>query len=164
MTDRDHKLIDLLQAKRSLNNWIHMVASSLAKGAAGYFNPNHDINLPEMRILSNLALVDGLTARDLVKITTLDKALVSRTLKTLCDKGFIEQQHTEQRIRLRDWILTSDGRKKVEELRPDWQRREAIIQSNLSEEEKETLVMLLKKIYFSSEHLRITEKLAGKKK
>jgi len=124
---------------RSINNWIHALAASLAKGAMRYYSIEFDVKLPEMRILSAIARNGPIAARDLVGITAMDKALISRVLAKLSSDGFISQRTEGDRIRLLRWHLTEEGEDLVSRLRPEWERREDIIQADLTAAERQAL-------------------------
>jgi DNA-binding MarR family transcriptional regulator len=143
--------------RHSINYWVHALSSSLAKGAASYYGRKFQIVLPEMRILSTLFTDGDLTARDLVSLTAMDKAMVSRVLAGLSRQGHVELLENGDRTRLRSWTLTRSGRAFVARLKPEWIRREAIIQAGLSKSEHALLVRLLERLFWASEELRAEE-------
>ena len=72
---------------RSINFRLHTLASSLFKGATKYYGAHFGIGLPEMRVLSSLGSEGPLAAYQIVALTAMDKALVSRVLTTLRRRG-----------------------------------------------------------------------------
>jgi len=62
--------------------------------------------------------------------------------------------------RRRTWQLTRSGQELVDRLRPEWRRREAIIQACLSEVERGVLLDLLERLFVASEVLRTEEGVA----
>lgn len=150
--------------KKSINYWVHALASSLAKGATRYYGTRFNIRLPEMRVLSNLDSYGLLAARDLVRLSAMDKGLVSRVLSTLSERGWVVTMPQDRGARLRKFRLTQAGHEMVERLRPVWRGRESQIQAELTVQERELLVELLKKLFVASEDLRQEEAnlLAGK--
>jgi DNA-binding MarR family transcriptional regulator len=117
-----------------------------------------------MRILSAIAQNGPIAARDLASITAMDKALISRVLSKLSADGFIAQKNEGDRIRLLRWYLTEDGKDLVAHLRPEWERREDIIQADLSSEERRILKKMLHRMFDASERLYADETKALKRK
>lgn len=149
---------------RSINNWVHALAASLAKGAMRYYSAEFGVKLPEMRILSAIAQNGPIAARDLVGITAMDKALISRVLSKLSSDGFISQKNEGDRIRLLRWYLTEEGKDLVARLRPEWEKREDIIQADLSSDERQMLKDMLRRMFEASERLYAQETKTVKRK
>jgi DNA-binding MarR family transcriptional regulator len=147
----------LLQQQKSINFRVHTLASSLFKGAMQYYGAHFGVGLPEMRVLSNLGSEGPLAAHQIVALTAMDKALVSRVLTTLNRRGCVTSSSPESDPRRRTWELTRGGRELVRQLRPEWRRREAIIQAGLSETEQELLADMLARMLVASERLRAEE-------
>jgi DNA-binding MarR family transcriptional regulator len=110
-----------------------------------------------MRILSNLGSEGPLAAHRLVALTAMDKGLVSRVLTGLSRRRLVASSAPKTDPRRRSWQLTRSGQELVDQLRPEWRRREAIIQAGLSEAERSTLVNLLERLLLASETLRADE-------
>jgi DNA-binding MarR family transcriptional regulator len=151
---------------KSINFRLHTLASSLFKGAAQYYGAHFGIGLPEMRVLSNLGSEGPLAAYQIVTLTAMDKGLVSRVLTTLSERGYIVSSSPKSDPRRRTWRLSRAGQELVRQLRPEWKRREAIIQAGISNEEQAVLADLLDRMLVASETLRAQEaaELAAKRK
>ncbi len=108
----------LSKREKSINFRIHTLASSLSKGAMQYYGARFAVGLPEMRILSNLDSEGRLAAYQLVELTAMDKALVSRVLTMLNRRGFVTSSSPDRDPRRRAWQLTRAGRELVNQLRP----------------------------------------------
>ncbi len=143
--------------QRSINFRVHSLASSLLKGAMQYYGAHYGVGLPEMRVLSSLGSEGPLAAHQIIALTAMDKALVSRVLTVLNRRGFITSSSPESDQRRRTWELTRAGRDLVRRLRPEWKRREAIIQAGLSATEREALADMLERMLLASERLRAEE-------
>jgi DNA-binding MarR family transcriptional regulator len=141
----------------SINFHVHALASSLFKGATRYYVAHFGVGLPEMRVLSNLGREGPLAAHQLVALTAMDKALVSRVLATLSRRTYIAASSPETDPRRRSWELTRLGQDLVRRLRPVWREREAIIQADLSPEEQAQLQNMLRRMFVASERLRARE-------
>jgi DNA-binding MarR family transcriptional regulator len=148
---------EILREPKSINFRVHALASSLFKGAQQFYGARFGIGVPEMRVLSNLDTEGPLAARQLVSLTAMDKALVSRILNALHGRGLLQASAPGADPRRRVWVLSRSGRQLVEKLRPLWRQREAIIQAGLSAAEHDQLEDLLERLFRASEALRQAE-------
>jgi DNA-binding MarR family transcriptional regulator len=155
--DLDVEQPRVTQEQKSINFRVHTLASSLFKGATQYYGVRFGVGLPEMRVLSNLGSEGPLAAHQIVALTAMDKALVSRVLTTLGRRRYVTSSSPKTDPRRRTWDLTSTGRDLVRQLRPEWKRREAIIQAGLSESERSLLAEMLERMLVASEKLRAEE-------
>jgi DNA-binding MarR family transcriptional regulator len=143
--------------RKSINFRVHALASSLFKGAQQFYGARFGVGIPEMRIVSNLDSEGPLTATQLVGLTVMDKALVSRILNALHARGLLSASPSASDPRRRRWALSRAGRQLVDRLRPMWRQREAIIQAGLSAAEHDLLEELLERLFLASEALRAEE-------
>jgi DNA-binding MarR family transcriptional regulator len=146
-----------LRADKSINFRVHRLASSLFKGAQQFYGAYFNIGLPEVRILSNLRSEGPLTATELVALTAMDKGLVSRILNVLSARGLLRSVASPAAPRRRTWSLSRGGKQLTEALRPEWTRREAIIQAGLTAAERKRLGDILERLFVASEALREQE-------
>ena len=149
-----------LRRDRSINFRVHTLASSLFKGAMQYYVARFGVGLPEMRVLSNLGREGPLAAHEIVALTAMDKALVSRVLGALNHRGYVTSLSPKTNPRRCTWTLSRAGRELVRRLQPEWRRREAIIQAGITEAEREILGELLDRMFAASERLRAAESVA----
>lgn len=145
--------------EKSINYWVHALGSSLAKGASRYYGAKFGIRLPEMRVISNLGTYGKLASCDIVRVSAMDKALVSRMLSALSKRGWVMMVPEDRGARSQRYQLTKSGQKLVERLRPIWRKRELQIQAGLSAQEHLLLRELLEKLFIASEELRDKEAL-----
>ena len=143
--------------RKSINFRVHALESSLFKGAQQFFGSRFGVGVPEMRILSNLDSEGELAANQLVALTAMDKGLVSRILNALLKRKLLLASESPTDARRRSWTLSRNGRALVEQLRPLWKQREAMIQDGLSPQEHEVLEELLERLFIASEKLRNEE-------
>lgn len=134
---------------------IHALASSLSRASTSYYGAFHGLGLPEMRILSNLGREGPLAAHQLVELTVMDKALVSRVLAGLARRGLATSPPGVSRRRR--WALSPAGRKLVKALRPVWRAREEFIVAGLSSAEHTRLLATLRRMFAAAEKLRADE-------
>ena len=81
-------------------------------------------------------------------------------------RGYVGSSSPGSDPRRRTWELSRAGRDLVRRLRPEWLRREAIIQAGLSEREQSLLADMLERMLVASERLRAEEaaQLRGRQK
>jgi len=152
---------EALTQSKSINFRVYALASSLFKGATQYYTPRFGIGLPEMRVLSNLDSEGPLAAYQVVALTVMDKGLVSRVLAALKRRRLVTSSAPKTDPRRRTWRLTRTGQGLVDRLRPEWRRREAILQACLSASERILLLEFLERLFVASEKLRDEEAVAA---
>jgi len=159
--DLDLSHTEALIQPKSINFRVYALASSLFKGATQYYTPRFGIGLPEMRVLSNLDSEGPLAAYQVVALTVMDKGLVSRVLIALKRRRLVTSSAPKTDPRRRTWRLTRTGQGLVDRLRPEWRRREAILQACLSDSERILLLEVLERLFVASEKLRGEESVAA---
>ena len=142
---------------QSINYRVYALASSLSKGAMRFYLAKFGLALPEMRLLSTLGTRRRLSSVELVKLTAMDKGLVSRVLNGLGKRGWVEQVPSAEGSNRRVWRLTRNGAALVARLQPVWRERESRLQSDLTPQERELLLRLLERLFQASERLRAEE-------
>jgi DNA-binding MarR family transcriptional regulator len=142
---------------QSINYRIYALASSLSKGAMRFYQAKFGIALPEMRLLSTLGSHRRLSSLELVKLTAMDKGLVSRVLAGLAKRNLVQDVPAAAGSSRRIWKLTAAGSALVTRLRPVWQEREGRLQTDLSPKEHKLLLRLLETLFHASEKLRAEE-------
>src|SRR5215471_4126746 len=142
---------------QSINYRGYALASSLSKGAMRFYLAKFGLALPEMRLLSTLGTRRRLSSVELVKLTAMDKGLVSRVLNGLGKRGWVEQVPSAESFNRRVWKLTRTGAALVARLQPVWRERERRLQSDLTAQEHEVLLRLLERLFQASERLRAEE-------
>ena len=94
-------------------------------------------------LLAHLALQDGQSQLELVRLTHLRPPTVSVILRKMEEEGIVRRQSDEHDQRVTRVYLTDFGRKTDEETIRRIQRTDALALSGLSEDERETLMVLL---------------------
>ena len=147
----------LHQQNQSINYRVYALASSLSKGAMRFYQAKFGIALPEMRLLSTLGSHRRLSSLELVKLTAMDKGLVSRVLAGMAKRNLVQDVPAAAGSSRRVWKLTAAGSALVARLRPVWQEREGRLQADLSAKEHKLLLRLLDTLFHASEKLRTDE-------
>ena len=124
---------------RHLTYRIARLQSHLSAQASDILKHHTDISLSEWRILTILTNPAIAFQKDVLSEMGLDKGQVSRTLKRLKEKNYIEISHDDLDQRKRLVTLTQTGRGLIKKMAPLMLRRQAHLQSQFSEDELEKL-------------------------
>lgn len=118
------------------------------------FGPDHDHEggrAGQERILSMLAVKDGLSQKYLAYLLGIRPQTLSEALAKLEEQGYVERKKDENDRRVTLVYLTDEGRKRAEEIDARRERKAEDISSVLTEEEKEQLASILAKLDASIE-------------
>ena len=83
----------------------HAVSRRLARAYAG-----EDLTIPEWRVLAVISQADVLAARDVVRMTPMDKMMVSRASASLEEKGYVVRAPSGEDRRVMTLSLSPKGR------------------------------------------------------
>lgn len=111
----DDKFVPL----RLEESWIYKVAvlaDVVARTIAPIVYRVSGLNLSQWRVIAAVADRPGCTATEVVTITPMDKALVSRAVRTLVDREIIAKQSSERDGRSVYLRLTTEGEKIYREI------------------------------------------------
>ncbi len=104
------------------------------------------IDIPQWRILATLAEHRSLLARDIGRITHMDKVRVSRAVKALQGRELLSREVSPQDSRAAILTLTPEGRDLYQRIAPlarEWEQR---LLEPLSQEEREMLFEVFGKL------------------
>ena len=85
----------------------------------------HDVSVPEWRVMANLAEHATLNARQIVDLAAMEKSTVSRTVKGLAARGLVRQRPASIDNRAKDLALTRSGEALYRRIAPqvlDWEK------------------------------------------
>lgn len=133
-----------------LNSRITTHASRLLAKTAG-------ITLLEWRIFLLLSMHGPATAADLQRLTQFDKALISRTLQKMIEKGWVLSVPSKTDQRALIVTLTESGRAKVRQAQPTMHKHQTHLQSALTKAELETLHIAIDKLHAAIDTLGAPE-------
>lgn len=89
---------------------LSVLSNRLTLWAARTYGREFGIGVLEWRVLAALALLGSATAREVADLTVLDKSNVSRAVRRLLDRGFVERAGHPADGRMRILSLTPAGR------------------------------------------------------
>lgn len=95
------------------------------------------ITLNQWRMIAFIGGAKEITASELNNYTAMDKGLISRNVKSLIELGLVQAKPHETDHRVQVLCLTPGGQDVFEKALPRMTRRQADLQSNLSDEDIE---------------------------
>lgn len=105
----------------------------------------HNITLSQWGILSVLAKARRLPQAELGRLMLLERSTVSRDLKRLADRGYVERKGAVNRRMLE---ITTRGLAYIEAVIPDWENAKAEANELLGEEGKKALTLVVSNLTF----------------
>ncbi|WP_166114833.1 MarR family winged helix-turn-helix transcriptional regulator [Pseudoalteromonas sp. Z9A5] len=122
------------------------IATLVSNDFAKVYQAQYGLNIPQWRILANLAQYGQSNARDLCRQANMDKSTVSRAVKALIDKEFVCSQLNEQDKRAALLTLSNNGWTLYEQIAPDALNWEKQLLSALNDEEYAVLNNIFDKL------------------
>ncbi len=110
--------------------------AAMDRQAADLLKKVSGLRQSEWKILLVLGGVHAaLTSKDIARLTKLDPAIISRTLRSLEDDGLVITKRSDVDRRTVNLVLSDSGRAKFEATVPELQARQRALLSALTEEE-----------------------------
>ena len=104
----------------------------------------HGLNLSQWRVLAAVAEQPGRTAVEVVRITPMDKGIVSRATRGLLDRGLIRREASQLDGRLSHLFLTDRGADLYETLTPQVEAITLGVADTLDTTQQERLTAMLR--------------------
>jgi DNA-binding MarR family transcriptional regulator len=139
---------------------INRLATSFSRASAKIYKDMFGLGLPNVRVVYTLADHGELTSKQLVQITAMDKALVSRVLADLSAQELVQIDMDGPQVRRRPWRLSAKGAKLATVMEPIRARRQAKLMEEFSDADAVHLNDLLDRLFQSSERLGLEEERA----
>lgn len=114
--------------------------------AARILSASAGISLSQWRILVMIDATGEISASEIVRRTKIDKAMVSRAIKSLGEAGLVQVIVSDTDQRLHKVRMTDAGRDRFMRALPGMLGRQQRLIAGLSEAEEETLFALLGKL------------------
>ena len=106
----------------------------------------YDMGYGQMLFLLQLYKQDGISQEELSEKLSIDKGTTARSIKKLEKEGFIIRLKDEHDKRAYKIYLTDKSKEKQDGVCNVLQEWESILTENITEEERDTLIKILKKI------------------
>lgn len=140
-------------SKLDLDNYfpflLKTISEYISQGTHNQQYNGHSIGIREWRVLSLLAVYDTVSAKQVVLLSGMDKATVSRAVSRLKEYGLIRSKPDPENWRYQILLLTDEGVDLYNRIAPEKMARAERMRRGLSDEEHEQLIYLLKKLKHS---------------
>ncbi|MFK8010395.1 MAG: MarR family winged helix-turn-helix transcriptional regulator [Marinicellaceae bacterium] len=135
-----------MQLKNFLPYQLSVLSNKISQGIALYYREQHDISIPEWRVLAILSDMKKQTAKELTTHSQMDKVKISRTMKLLESKKLVSEKKCQVDARARRYDLTNKGTQLINEVKPKALNFESELISSLDKEQinqfKQCILML----------------------
>ena len=95
-----------------------VLADAISRRTAAIVRDRADLNLSQWRVLAAIAETPGRTANEVVRVTPMDKGIVSRATKALLEAGLVRREASQADGRISHLYLTVSGEALYGELLP----------------------------------------------
>jgi len=124
---------------------LSILSLKISNGIAEHYQDQFGINTAEWRVLVILYKNPDITAKKIAQLTQMDKVRISRTVKSLLNKKYLNQQPHPLDARAKNYKLNERGRYLMRAVIPDALRYEEQLLSQLSADERQQLQHLIAK-------------------
>jgi DNA-binding MarR family transcriptional regulator len=124
---------------------ITFIANKLSSSASTAYRGELGVGLIEWRVLVQLAIEPNISANRICAIVGLDKAAVSRAVRSLADRGLVKV--SADNGRRNSLALTPAGRRLHDRGMPVARERERRLLTGLSATERDILIRLLTRLH-----------------
>ncbi len=115
-----------------------------------------DLSKEQMITLKKLHDEDGLNQNELAFLTFRDKSSLARLLSKMEKKNYIKRKQSKEDKRINQVFLTNEGRAVFKQSKPAIKKFIAIIEQNITEDDKKRVIGILKKIQFNFTKEKVT--------
>jgi DNA-binding MarR family transcriptional regulator len=140
--------------ERYVPAYLTWIANKLSRGASKHYLNSFDVGIEIWRCLVLLALDGSVSAQKMSQVIGLDKGSVSRSFKSMQEKGLIRTQLDASDGRIRIAVLTPKGRALHDQIMGVALERERALLSALDAKEVDVLIGLLRRLH---ENLAVVE-------
>jgi DNA-binding MarR family transcriptional regulator len=146
-TGKDPKVDLVLDLDRYVPALITFIANKLSRSATVLYQKRFKVNVTEWRILSLLAIEPEISAARICHVIGFDKGPVSRTLAAMEERGLVAIRADREDGRTYSISLTARGAATHDHVIAVALERERRLLSCLSKGERETLIVLLRRVH-----------------
>jgi DNA-binding MarR family transcriptional regulator len=130
---------DLLHLEHFLPYRLSVLANTISATIASAYAGQHDLTIPEWRVMAVLAHAPGLSAAEVAERTAMDKVAVSRAVSRLLQRQRIARQQSDDDRRRSRLELTSAGLAVYRQVSPVALGYESRLLESLSDGERRAL-------------------------
>jgi DNA-binding MarR family transcriptional regulator len=136
-----------LDLERYVPAYLTWIANKLSRGASQQYLKLFDVGIETWRCLVLLAVDGSVSAQQASRVIGMDKGSVSRSFKSMQERGFIRTNLDVRDGRIRRAVLTPQGRALHARIREVALARERAFLSVLQDTEIDTLLGLLRRLH-----------------
>ena len=114
---------------------LSVLSNKVSAGIAKFYREQYGISVAQWRVLVLLSDISKQTAKELIQKSQMDKVRVSRTMKSLLTKNFINESICKDDARARRYTLTKHGNQLINAVKPKALAFEKALLSSLNEDE-----------------------------
>lgn len=144
---------ELEQLRRFLTYRISRVHWKLNTQASKILSETVGLSLTQWRILAFIGGSESITASELVKVTAMDKGLISRNVKTMIQNGVVVSTGADKDHRVNLLTLTPKGREIFEIALPRMRQRQVQLQRGIAQTDIDAFHRVLDALDIASENL-----------
>lgn len=138
---------DAFKLEEYLPYRLSLLSNTISQGVAQRYQRDHDISVIDWRVIVVLGRYPGSTASEVVEKTAMDKVSISRAVRSLQDKGFLQRSiDRSDRRRQRLFLTRGRGKQVLEAIVPLAAAYETELISTLDANERMALENLLGKL------------------
>lgn len=142
----DEKLIMEIDLEQFLPYQLNQMANLISDDFARVYQQKYNLTIPQWRVLANLAQYGKSNAKDLCTQANMDKSTVSRAIKSLLQRGYVEAQLNQQDRRVTQVMLNEQGNALYKLIARDAQNWERQLAEKFSKQQQVQLLNLLKEL------------------
>ena len=133
---------------------LSQLSNTVSQGIAQFYQQQHGLTVPEWRVMVVLGRYPGLTASQVCERTVMDKVTVSRAVKVLLDKKYLQRLSDSSDRRRRPLRVSSDrGQKVLDDVIPFALGYQHALLRSLTTEDFSTLELLMEKLLAAAKQL-----------
>ena len=132
-----------IRLDRFLPYRLAVLSHRLSETLAGIYEGRHGISTPQWRVMAAVAEAPGRTAQDVVRMTPMEKATVSRAVSALIARGFLKREADDRDGRASRLMLTPAGEVAYADIAPAVREIEARLEASLPEGARERILLTL---------------------
>lgn len=142
----DEKVIMEIDLEQFLPYQLNQMANLISDDFARVYQHKYNLTIPQWRVLANLAQYGKSNAKDLCTQANMDKSTVSRVIKSLLERGYVEAQLNQQDKRVTQVMLNEQGNALYKLIARDAQNWERQLAEKFSKQQQVQLLNLLKEL------------------
>lgn len=119
-----------------------VVADRLSRLLQPIYEAAHGLSTPQWRIMAAVAEKPGRTAQDVVRMTPMEKATVSRAVSALIARGLLKRETDDRDARAAQLELTPAGENLYRQIAPEALKLEALAVAGLPHAKSDLLALI----------------------